>query len=162
MTKRDRVVIYCFLVFSFLVCEESWRLGLGSFNQPGPGFVPFGAATIIITMAIIQLVIGRGKRIPDPDKLFKKDRISKVCTIVAICFGYGLFLEALGFVLSTGLFVFVSLDTIERKGWKKTLGISALTAFGAWLLFDYFLQMQAPKGTWFYPIYEKIGGILWK
>jgi hypothetical protein len=47
MTKRDRITIYCFVVFSLFICEESWRLGLGNFNQPGPGFVPFGSAMII-------------------------------------------------------------------------------------------------------------------
>jgi hypothetical protein len=39
---RDRVGLYCFLASSIFVCEESWRLGLGDFHSPGPGFFPLG------------------------------------------------------------------------------------------------------------------------
>jgi hypothetical protein len=31
------------LLFSLITCMESYRLSLGSINQPGPGFFPFGA-----------------------------------------------------------------------------------------------------------------------
>ena len=162
MTKRDRITIYCFLAFSIIVCEESWRLGLGDFNQPGPGFVPFGSAAIIIAMALIQLVVARGKRVTDSQPFFKKERLSPFLAVLAVCFGYGLLLEYLGFVLCTGLFVLVSLKSIEPKPWVKALMISVVTTFSTWLLFDYLLQMQAPKGRWVYPIYDIIRGGLWK
>lgn len=162
MTRRDRITIYCFMAFSFFICEESWRLGLGSFHQPGPGFLPFGSALIIVAMGIVQLVMGRGKTVASPTPFFKKERVFKFLTVAAICFGYGMLLEYIGFVLCTGIFVVISLKTIEPKSWGKAILIAVLTAFLAWLLFDHWLQVQAPKGKWVYPIYERMGGALWK
>jgi hypothetical protein len=162
MTKRDRITNYCFIVFSFFICEESWRLGLGNFKHPGPGFLPFGSALIIILMAIGQLMVGRKKVVASEAPFFKKERIFKFLAVVVILFGYGLLLEYIGFVLCTGIFVLISLKTIEPKSWGKSILIAVLTAFVAWLLFDYWLQIQAPKGSWVYPIYERIGGVLWK
>jgi putative tricarboxylic transport membrane protein len=162
MRKRDRVALYCFIAFSIFILEESWRLGLGGLHQPGPGFLPFGCAAIIAIFAIIRLIIGRGKKVGSTGPFFKRERVFKFLVVVAICFGYGLLLSYIGFVLCTGIFVLISLKTIEPKTWGKAIFISVATAFATWLLFDYWLQIQAPKGTWVYPIYEKIGGILWK
>ena len=162
MMRRDRITIYCFLTFSIFICEESWRLGLGNLHQPGPGFLPFGSALIIIILGVVQLLVGRGKTVANPAPFFKKERLFKFIAVVAMCFGYGLLLEYFGFVLCTGLFVFISLKTIEPKGWLKSILISAATAFAAWLLFDYWLQIQAPKGSWIYSIYEKIKELSWK
>ncbi len=162
MTRRDRITIYCFLVFCLFICEESWRLGVGNLHRPGPGFLPFGSALIIIALAVGQLVMGRGKLVASAGPFFKKERLLKFLAVVAICFGYGLLLEYIGFVLCTGIFVLISLKSIEPKSWKKSILVAAATAFAAWLLFDHWLQIQAPKGSWIYPLYEKIGGLLWK
>ncbi len=162
MTRRDRVGLYGFVAFSLFICVESWRLGLGTFRHPGPGFLPFGAASIIIVLAIVQLMKARGKVLVSIEPLFKRERLFKFLCVVSICFGYGLLFYFVGFVLCTGLFVFIALKTIEPKGWGKTLFISAATAFVAYLLFDYWLQIQTPKGEWVYPIYQRIGGYLWK
>ncbi len=161
MTRRDKITAYCFLVFSSFICEESWRLGLGKLHQPGPGFLPFGSALIIIALAVIQLVAAKGRVVASPEPFFKTERLFKFVTVVAICFGYGLLLEYVGFVLCTGVFVLIALKSIEPRRWPKAILISALTAFFAWLLFDHWLQIQMPKGTWVYPLYAKIRGALW-
>ncbi len=162
MRPRDRVGLYCFLFFSIFVCEESWRLGLGDFHSPGPGFLPLGASAILGGLAIIRLVSGKKQTAESTEPFFNRKRLFKLFVVVLICFGYGLLLYYLGFVLCTGIFVLISLRAIEPKNWRKAIFISVVTAFAAWLLFDYWLQIQTPKGTWVYPVYEKMGRALWK
>jgi hypothetical protein len=159
---RDRVGLYCFLVFSIFVCEESWRFGLGNFSSPGPGFLPLGASAILGILAIIRLIAGRKQAVEKAEPFFERKRLFKFVVVVLICFGYGLLLYRLGFVLCTGVFVLISLKVIEPKSWGKAVFVSVVTAFAAWLLFDYWLQIQTPKGTWVHPVYEKIGQVLWK
>lgn len=162
MTKEDRITIYCFLAFSLFICEEAWRLGVGNLHHPGPGFLPFASGFIIAALGIGQLVAGWKSGAASEGPFFQKGRLFKLLAVLAICFGYGLLLEYLGFVLCTGLFVFISLKSIEPQKWGKSLLISVATAFATWLLFTHWLQIQTPKGSWVYPIYEKMGGILWK
>ncbi len=162
MRKRDRVALYCFLGFSIFIFEESWRLGLGSVHRPGPGFLPSGAALIIMILAILQLVAARGKKVQSVESFFQKERLFKFLIVVVTCFGFGLLLYYFGLIMCTGLFVLISLRAIEPKRWGRALFISVTTAFASWLLFDYWLKIQAPKGTWVYPIYETIRQLLWK
>ena len=162
MRRRDRVTLYCFLAFSIFVCEESWRLGLGNFQAPGPGFLPFGASAIIALFAIILLVSGRKKTVVSTEPFFKKERLFKFLAVLAITFGYGFLLYYIGFFLCTLLFVGISVRAIEPKKWWIVLGVSLGTAIAAWLLFDYWLMVQIPKGIWVGPLFDKIWRFLWK
>ena len=162
MRIRDRVGLYCFLAFSVFVCEESWRLGLGDFHSPGPGFLPLGASAILGVLAIIRLISGRKQAVEKTEPFFERNRLFKFVVVVLICFGYGLLLYYLGLVLCTGIFVLISLKVIEPRSWRKAIFVSLVTAFAVWLLFDYGLQIQTPRGTWVYPIYQKMGKGLWK
>ena len=160
MRKRDRVALYCFIAFSFFVIAESFRFGLGSLRHPGPGFLPFLCAAIIAVFAISLLAIGKRGKAGSQEPFFKKERLPKFLVVVFILFGYALLLSYLGFILCTGLFVLISLKTIEPKSWGRAITISLLTAFVCWAIFDYWLKIQAPEGTWISPLLER--GFLWK
>ena len=62
--------------------------------------------------------MGRRKTVVSGEPFFKKERLFKFLAVVAICFGYGLLLDYIGFVLCTGLFVVISLksDRAEEMG----------------------------------------------
>ena len=162
MTNRDRVTLYCFLAFSIFVCEESWRFGLGTFRNPGPGFLPCGASAIIGIIAIILLVLGRKQKLVSIEPFFKKERIFKFLGVLAIIFGYGFFLYYIGFFLCTFLLVGISVRAIEAKNWWIVIGVSLGAAIVAWLVFDRWLMVQVPKGIWVSPFFDKIWRVFWK
>ena len=162
MGRRDRITLYCFLAFSIFVCEESWRLGLGIFQMPGPGFLPFGASAVMGVIAIISLVLGRKQRVAIAEPFFKKERISRLLAVLATIFGYGFLLYYIGFFLCTLFFVGISVRAIEPKKSWIAIGFSLGSAIVAWLLFDYWLMVQIPKGIWVSPFFDKIWSFLWK
>ena len=162
MRRRDRITLYCFIAFSIFVCEESWRLGLGTFQMPGPGFLPFGASAIIGIIAIILLVSGRKQRVVSTEPFFKKERLVKFLGVLAITFGYGLLLYYIGFFLCTVLFVGISVRAMEPKKLWIVVGVSLGSAIVAWLLFDYWLMIQIPRGIWVSPFFDRIWRVLWK
>ena len=43
------------LLFSLLICVESYRLKLGAINQPGPGFFPFSAGFVMLILSLSAL-----------------------------------------------------------------------------------------------------------
>jgi hypothetical protein len=160
MRKRDQVGLYCFIAFSIFVLVESWRIGLGNWRHLGPGFLPFSCAAIIGLFALFLLVVGKGKTVESKEPFFRKQTLTKFFAVLLMCFGYGIALQYIGFVLCTWLFVFISLRTIDPKKWGHAIAVSTVTACVFWLVFDYWLQIQTPKGTWVYAIYQS--GLLWK
>ena len=49
MKKFDLIGSAFWLIIGFLICEEAWRINLGEFRNPGPGFLPFGTGLIRMT-----------------------------------------------------------------------------------------------------------------
>jgi len=162
MRMRDRATLYCFTAFSIFMCLESWRLGLGTFSTPGPGFLPFGASAVIGLIAISLLVLGRKQRVVSTEPFFKREGIFNLLIVLCLIFGYVFLLYYIGFFLCTLLFVLCCIRFIERRKWGVVIGTSIVTAVVAWLLFDYWLMVQLPKGIWVGPFFEKIWGFLWK
>jgi putative tricarboxylic transport membrane protein len=160
MRIRDKVSLYCFIAFSIFILEESWRIGLGNLHQPGPGSLPFICAAILGLLALFLLVAGERKAVERKEPFFKKERLTKFLVVLLMCFGYGFALNYIGFVLCTWLFVLISMKTIDPKKWGHAVAVATVTAFVFWLVFDYWLQIQTPKGTWVYAIYES--GLSWK
>jgi uncharacterized BrkB/YihY/UPF0761 family membrane protein len=59
---------------------------------------------------------------------------------------YTILLKTLGFLLTTFLLVLYLFRVIEPLSWKKVFAGAFLTACGAYLVFDLWLQAQLPKG----------------
>jgi putative tricarboxylic transport membrane protein len=161
MGRREKITLSCFLAFSIFVCEESWRLGLGNLNTPGPGFFPFAASAIIGVIAVILFVSGRKRAVVNAGPFFLRERLTKFLGIVGIIFCYGFMLDYIGFFLCTVLFVGVSVRVIEPKRWWVILVVSVGSAVAAWLLFDYWLMVQFPRGTWVGPISDRLWRLWW-
>jgi hypothetical protein len=119
MKKREKITLYLWLLFSLFICVQSWRLGLGTFKSPGPGFLPFGVALAIALFSIILLLKERGKQrggaVPP---LFQTESLWKVVLVICLLFLYPFSLKLLGFFLSTLFFMGVALKMIELQKWK--------------------------------------------
>ena len=148
MVRKETMTLYLWLIFCLFVCMESWRLGLGSFKMPGPGFIPFGAALCTGLITLILLVQGMVKgAIKQASPFFQGKRVKKVIYTVLSLFLYPVFLSQIGFFLSTLFFVGFSLAVIEPQRRGVTLVISIGTAIACYLLFDVLLRIQLPRGV---------------
>ena len=147
MIRKETITLFIWLAFCLFVCIESWRLGLGSFKMPGPGFIPFGASLLIGLIALALLLVGKARRIiQETTPFFQGSRVRKVLYMVCALFLYPFFLSQIGFFLCTLLFVGFSLKMIEPQRWRTVLVISISAAIACYLLFDVLLRIQLPKG----------------
>jgi hypothetical protein len=130
-----------------LICEESWRINLGQFHNPGPGFLPFGAGLILAGGALAVLVKALRSG-PGQDRAFWADRRRwpKVCLTLGCIIFYGVLLESLGFLLTTFLSMGFLFRVIEPQRWKTVLIGAFFSAIGAYLIFQTWLQVELPKG----------------
>lgn len=158
MVRRELISLILWLCFCFFIGIESWRLGLGNFKMPGPGFLPFGVALCTGIIALFLLISGIAKATRErPTAFFQGDdtKVRKVIYTVCALFIYPLLLEPLGFFLCTFLFFMFSLAVIDTQKWRLSLGISIAAAIVSYLLFDVFLQLRLPKGIWINMLFLK-------
>jgi hypothetical protein len=136
------------LMFAVFITVESCRLGLGSWNNPGTGYFTFGASIILELMSL--KVIAKGLRGQSEEENEFSDseplRWHNVVFILAGTVVYAFIFEWLGFIPSTFLLIIYLLRVISTKRWFLTLLTALSCAAGAYILFDWLLGAELPKG----------------
>lgn len=162
MEKRQKVTLVFWFCLSLFVCVESFRLGLGSFKAPGPGFLPFGASLAILLLSLFLFLKERGRKLSEKAApLFRGKKIRNVIYILAGIFAFPLLLGRLGFFLCTFLFIGFCLRMIVPHRWRVVLVMSIGVTIISYLLFDTWLMIQLPKGIWVNQLL-KLANPLWK
>ncbi len=145
--KREIIICSFWLLLSFYVCIESYRLGLSTANRPGPGFFPFIATIAIGLIAAFRLV--NSIRISAPDdhsELGLTGEARLVLYVIAGMTAYAFLLDFLVFLLCTFLLVAFYLKIIAARGWLVTLSFAAAVALTSHLFFDVLLKAEWPRG----------------
>lgn len=135
-----------FLLFSFVVCYEAFRLPLGSFRKPGPGFFPLFLGVILGLLSLIFVLIRAFERTRRITPLRSQIAGKRVSVTLGVLILYGLLFPLMGYLLSTFFLVFYFLRLAYPKRWLfcaiLSVVISALFYFG----FQTMLRIHLPKG----------------
>jgi uncharacterized membrane protein YfcA len=76
--------------------------------------------------------------------------IFSVCSYIILAVGlYGSLMGALGFVITSALFLFLTLRYVEKQTWKLTILLASGSITILYIIFYYFLGVQLPKGFLF-------------
>ena len=132
------------LVLGIIIIVVSSGYGFGSLERPGPGLYPvfIGAAISIFSFfALISELRSRARK-PLPDK-------EGVKTLILMTATFCLWLVAmplLGYVAVTLLATYAFCKIMKLEGWRKPLAVSGGTALFIYLLFDYWLYIDLPRG----------------
>jgi len=149
--KADRASALFWLIFSALVSYESYKLGLGTLHQPGPGFVFFWTGIVTAILSLIVALMSLRKPSPEgaQEPIFGKrgkGHVSKIVLVLLSLFLYALLMEWLGFLIVTLLFFLFLLGVIEKKSWFFAVMVSLIVTAISYLVFETGLQSQLPKG----------------
>jgi putative tricarboxylic transport membrane protein len=149
--KREIIGLVVWLLIAAYVLISSWNLGLGEYENPGPGFFPFWSALLLGVSASLMIGIICLKKeivtIEEESPLWKDLNWGKNITVTAALFAYCLVLTRLGYVLSTLGLMMVLFYIGKMKLWVVIAG--ALLAVGlSYSLFYYGLQTPLPIGIW--------------
>jgi putative tricarboxylic transport membrane protein len=148
MGKSDRISGSFWFLFSLFISYESYKLGLGTLYQPGPGFLFFWTGLIVASLALVIILMSSRKFSPDEatDQIFEKRNVTKVALVLISLFVYALLMEWLGFFIVTLLLFVFLLGVIEKKKWWFAILVSLIVTASSYLLFEVGLQSQLPKG----------------
>jgi hypothetical protein len=130
---------------------RAYRLGLGRLREPGPGFIFFLAASLLIILSIIDLgmtFIGK----PKTDKDEKKEPIwlgvrwQKVLLVLIGLSIYVFIFNFLGFLLSTFLLMMFLFKAVEPTKWWISILASVITILFSYGIFQVWLKVPFPNG----------------
>lgn len=147
---RDVKALLFWMIICLYFVIESLRLGLGRFNAPGAGFLPFWVAIILGVLTLIELVRRLSNKREDREApvVFLRDRTQRMLCVLIIIFTYPFFMDKLGFFLCTLLFSGACLRTIAGKRWVVVIGLSSMLTLLAYVIFEVWLQILFPEGRW--------------
>ena len=143
MLKADRWIGLVFALFSLYVCVESVRLGFGTYQHPGPGFVSFCTGMILGVLSLALVFLAFFRRTVDAEPWHSRGQVLMVFLAIL---GFTLFLEWLGFILTAFLLIWFLLKIVERRGWGFSLGVALAVAGTSYVVFDLWLRAQLPAG----------------
>ncbi len=147
MQKLDRFSGFFWVILSLVIAFHSYRLGVGSVSDPGPGFIFFYAALFITLMAMLLLVGSWTKKEGEAEAgVFENVHWVKVLLPFAYILLYALILEKVGFMISTFLLIFLLLKTIEAKRWSVAVFVGIVASLGTYAMFELWLRVRLPKG----------------
>ena len=132
------------LVLGIGIAAISLGYGFGSFGRPGPGLYPFfiGVAIAVFAFFILLSDLRSDASQPVLDE-------NGAVTLVLMTATFALWIVAmplLGYVVVTLLATYAFCKIMKLEGWWKPLAVPGGTALFIYLLFDYWLYIDLPRG----------------
>ena len=148
MNARDQWGGLLWLGISIFVCVESIRNDLGTFQSPGPGFLPFCVAVIMGAFSMILIVTSRLERewkVKLTD-VRKGTEWTKVLLVLVSLFLYSAILPTGGYLVTT-FFLMIFLLGVMKGSRIWVQGVTALLiVLSSYVIFYLCLDIKLPKG----------------
>jgi hypothetical protein len=122
----------------------SLSYGFGTLRRPGPGLYPFFIGVSIFVFSIVLLISELGSPMNAP--LFGSEGIKTFLLMTTTFCLWIIVMPFLGYVIVTLLATYAFCKIMNLEGWWKPLAVSAGTASFIYLLFDYWLYIDLPRG----------------
>ena len=144
----DLITTIIFMIFAFVMTVQSVRLGLGNWEEPGPGFFPAFTTIVIGTLSLVHLISQvRRSRTKEKTEFNLEPQWVKVFGLMLITFLYILFLwDKLGYLIGTTIWLVFVFKLGNIRSWKKCLIFSIGFVIISYFLFEKVGKCFLPKG----------------
>ena len=149
--KKDFASGLALLVLGFFLVFQSIRLPLWGASGPEAGFYPLTIAVLIVSLSLFLVlksgILTRPQGEEKPlQQTMDQIHLHKVFAYLVLVLLYGIFVERVGFLITSALLLFLILKFVERQSWKATLVVGVTSIVTSYTLFVYFLQVPLPRG----------------
>ncbi len=149
MRNTDQSSSLFWLVVAIGIVFLSLKYGVGTFHEPGPGFITFFAGLILIVLSL-ALFLSNFRDQADRNSLsslWAGLESGKVLYVLLLLVAYVLFLKPVGFLIGTFLLLVLLFRVKGSYRLKTILLMSLLATAGSYLIFEIWLKAQFPKGV---------------
>ena len=147
MKKNDRLTSLFWAALGFYIAYEGYRLQLGTFQEPKPGFLVFWAGMTLSGLGLaLFLQTLKAKKDEERKAVWKGVRWVKVVGLMVAILVYALVFKWAGFLLSTFVLLLFLLKGLEPQKWSVALAVSVVTVVLVYVIFGVLLESQFPEG----------------
>jgi len=148
MGKAERIACLFWFALSVMVGTGSYRLGLGTPQQPESGFLPFWTAVLLCLLAVVHFI--RLTILASKDHTLAKlqwgEHWKRVIGLTLTLFIYGISLPIFGYLITTFLLMAALFSLYKKRKWWVLLAASLLVIGITHLIFSVWLNIQLPNG----------------
>ena len=143
--SQDFILHLVLAILGLMIIVESVQIGFGTFKKPGSGLFPFLCGIIIFFLNAVPLVSPSPVKPQSP--LFSgKDENKIFLFLILTFFSWILLMPYVGWLLITFLATLSFSKILKLEGWRKPLLLSSGNTALSYLLFDYCLYLDLPRG----------------
>jgi putative tricarboxylic transport membrane protein len=122
------------------------RLGLGNPGQPGAGLFPFIAGVAMLAADAVLIVASLRAKAAPAEFPFDANAFARIAALIAVMAGWVLAMPYLGYVVVTFAGVCALARLFGLRGWRQPLLLAAFTALTVYVMFDWLLFLDLPRG----------------
>ncbi|HWO97652.1 MAG TPA: tripartite tricarboxylate transporter TctB family protein [Bacillus sp. (in: firmicutes)] len=144
MSKQfDRYASFIFLIIGAGFIFESRKISESAYgSNVGPDIFPMGLGIILILLSI-RLFVETLRYVQKGKEKFSYDyKRFLIIFISAVMYAY--FLEDIGYVIGTFVFLLIGFQTMEKGKWISSIAISGVFSYGIYFLFVEVLKGSLP------------------
>jgi heme A synthase len=142
--RLETIFDFILMVLGFIILIVSWGYGFGTFRRPGPGLYPFFIGALVLFFSVILIILEMKPKKNEP-VFVQGGPLTFILMIITFCL-WIVVMPFLGYVVVTFLATFAFSKIMKLEGWWKPLALSVGTAVFIYLLFDYWLYIDLPRG----------------
>ena len=147
MKTYDQGSSLFWLLLSILVFIKSIHMGIGTIQNPGIGFLAFGASALLgfLSIALFLQATLQGEE-AKLTPLFAGTLWKKVILMIVALVIYAEFMPVAGYLISTFLLMNFLFWIIKGGKWWWLLALSFFTTLVTYYVFSVWLKCQFPEG----------------
>lgn len=140
----DRYASVVFLLIGIAFVWESQKISESSYgSNVGPDIFPMGLGSVLILLSIRLFYEVLKSKDKNNGEQSRPD-YSRFLLILGSAVLYAYFLEDIGYVLGTFVFLLFTFQVIKRGQWLASLIVSAAFSYGIYYLFVHILEGSLP------------------
>ncbi len=148
MKRWERLAAAILIFIGITAAAIAYNLGFGDLHHPGPGFFPFWLSVILALVSFIYFITRTGADSPGAG-LWDKRAWVRPSLAALVMLLYSLAMGWIGFFPATFLLFLAWLILIEKETWLTVSLVSVLGTASIYFIFNVFLKVPLPRGTFF-------------
>ena len=123
---------------------ETIHMPMGKLNLPGAGVFPLILIIPLAFMAVYRITWLVTHKDEDTASIVLGDK--NIFLALAGLIGIALLLDLFGFVITMGVFLFVTFKIFTESSWLKSALRAVITVIGLYVFFEYLIGITLPMG----------------